>query len=167
MKKAEKSKTSSSGLASKTAEKQLAGFINKFSAEVSSQAFLALEKMRAWLPGAVELVYDNYNALAIGFGPSERTSDAVFSIAVYPRWVSLFFLHGAGMPDPKNLLKGAGNVVRHIVLKPIELLEDQDVRNLMDVAIAREPKRIDPANQGRIVIKSISEKQRPRRAEGN
>jgi hypothetical protein len=43
---------------------------------------VALAKMRARLPGAVELVYDNYNALAIGFGPTERTSEAVFSIEV-------------------------------------------------------------------------------------
>jgi hypothetical protein len=34
--------------------------------------------MRGYLPGAIELVYDNYNALAIGFGPSEKSSDAIF-----------------------------------------------------------------------------------------
>jgi len=54
--------------------------------------------MRARLPGAVELVYDNHNALAIGFGPTERASDAVFSIALFPRWVSLFFLRGRTSP---------------------------------------------------------------------
>ena len=47
--------------------------------------------MRARLPGATELVYDTYNALAIGFGPSEKASDAIFSIVLYPRYVTLFF----------------------------------------------------------------------------
>jgi hypothetical protein len=62
--------------------------------------------MRRRLPGATELIYDNYNALAIGFGPGERSSDAVFSIAVWPRWVSLFFLRGTRLHDPGKLLKG-------------------------------------------------------------
>ena len=46
------------------------------------------------------------NALAIGFGPTERASEAIFSIAVFPRWVSLFFLQGAGLPDPDGILQG-------------------------------------------------------------
>jgi hypothetical protein len=58
---------------------------------VLAEAVLA--KMRARLPGAIQLVYDNYNALAIGFGPTERTSDAVISIAVYARGVNLYFIH--------------------------------------------------------------------------
>ena len=33
---------------------------------------------------ALELVYDNYNALAIGYAPTERTSEAIFSIALFP-----------------------------------------------------------------------------------
>jgi len=39
------------------------------------------------------MVYDNYNALVIAFSPNERPSDAIFSIALYPHWVNLFFLH--------------------------------------------------------------------------
>jgi hypothetical protein len=35
--------------------------------------------------GAIELVYDNYNALVIGYGPTERASDALIFLAVYPR----------------------------------------------------------------------------------
>ena len=76
-----------------------------------------LKKMRARLPGAVELVYDNYNALVIGFGPNERASDAVFSIALYPKWINLFFLYGAMLEDPKEILRGSGKQVRRLLLK--------------------------------------------------
>jgi hypothetical protein len=97
-------------------EAQLAGFLTKFTPEIAASAHKILAKMRACLPGAVELVYDNYNALAIGFSPSERASEAIFSIALFPRWVSLFFLQAKGrVPDPQKLLKGSGNKVRHIV----------------------------------------------------
>ena len=66
-----------------TPEEQLDAFISKYAPEVAAQARAVLAKMRAFLPGAIELVYDNYNALAIGFGTTERTSDAVFSIVVF------------------------------------------------------------------------------------
>src|SRR5215510_2771653 len=112
-------------------EDQLAGFIGKYNPEIGALAHAILEKMRARLPGAIELVYDNYNALAIGFGPTERASDVIFSIALYPRWVSLFFFHAVGLPDPEMLLRGSGNQARHIVLKDPALLDEPAVRALM------------------------------------
>lgn len=120
-------------------------------------------KMRARLPGAVQLVYDNYNALAIGFGPSERASEAIFSIALYPRWVTLFFLQGAGLPDPGRLLKGGGKVVRHIVLTSAADLDQAAIQQLMAEALRRAEAGIDPSTPGCLVIRSVSAKQRPRR----
>lgn len=147
-----------------SSETQLAGFIAKYTPEIGALALAVLDKMRARLPGAVELVYDNYNALAIGFGPTERTSDAIFSIALYPRWVSLFFLQdGPGLPDPKKLLKGSGKVVRHIVLKTASDLDNPAIQTLMALALERADVPFDPAAPNRMVIKSISAKQRPRR----
>ncbi len=144
-------------------EKQLATFIAKFTPGIASQTHEVLVKMRARLPGAIELVYDNYNALAIGFGPTERTSEAIFSIAVFPRWISLFFLQGVGLPDPDHLLQGSGKVVRHIVLKDLKTLDSRGVKTLMSKAVARSGKQIDATQPNRLVIKSISAKQRPRR----
>jgi hypothetical protein len=77
-----------------SAEQQLDGFIDKYTPEVAAQARDVLGRLRARIPGAVLLVYDNYNALAIGFSSTDRTSDGVLSIALYPRWVTLFFLRG-------------------------------------------------------------------------
>jgi hypothetical protein len=142
---------------------QLEAFIRKFDPAVGTQIREVLERMRARLPGALELVYDNYNALAIGFAAGERVSDAVFSIACYPRWVSLFFFPGVGLDDPKKLLKGGGTKTRHIVLTSPALLDDPAVQALMDQALEKSGKRFDTKAPGRILIKSISAKQRPRR----
>jgi hypothetical protein len=49
-------------------------------------------------------VYRNYNALVVGFCVGDRASSGLFSIAVYPRYVTLFFLKGAALPDPNGLL---------------------------------------------------------------
>jgi len=145
-----------------SSQTRLDTFIDKFSPEVGAVAREALAKMRERLPGAIELVYDNYNALAIGFGPSERTSEAIFSIALYPRWVTLFFLQGARLRDPHGLLKGSGKVVRHIVLKDACTLDEAAVRELMAQALDNAEVRMDAGQPGRLVIKSVSAKQRPR-----
>lgn len=144
-------------------EEQLESFISKFTPEIAAQTRAVLARMRARLPGAIELVYDNYNALAIGFSPTEKTSNGIFSIAVFPRWVSLFFLDGVGLPDPDHLLQGNGNVVRHIVLTSPEMLDTPAVKRLMNAALARAGTKIDSSKPNRLVIKSISAKQRSRR----
>ncbi|MDB5452867.1 MAG: hypothetical protein JWO33_1445 [Caulobacteraceae bacterium] len=145
------------------AEAELEGFIAKYSDAVAAQVRAARAAMRARLPGSVELVYDNYNALAIGYGATERVGDIVFSIAVYPRWISLFFARGAALVDPAERLKGEGSHVRHIVLTDLALLDDPEVRALMDQALARADPPIRPGGPPPTVIKSISAKQRPRR----
>jgi hypothetical protein len=143
---------------------QLNVFLAKFTPEMARAAKDALARMRQRWPGAIELVYDNYNALAIGFSTTERSSDAVFSIAVFPRWASLFFLQtGARLSDPKGLLKGSGRQIRHIVLETPADIDRADVRALIKEALALAEVRINRAAKGRIVIKSVSAKQRPRR----
>ena len=145
------------------AEAQLDEFLAKFAPDVEDTARQALKKMRQRLPGAIELVYDNYNALAIGFAPTERASDAIFSIALYPRWVSLFFLmNGTKLRDPECYLRGGGKVVRHIVLENAALLDDPVVQDLMAQALELSPKPIDAGQPRRLIIKSVSAKQRPR-----
>ena len=144
-------------------ESQLDAFLDKYTPAVATLARACLAKMRARLPGAVQLVYDNYNALVIGFGPSERAGEAVFSIALYPRWVTLFFLQGAGLADPKQLLKGGGKVVRYIRLASAADLDQPAIQDLMAKALRRADAGIDPNAPGRLVIRSISAKQRARR----
>ena len=144
-------------------DRELARFIGKYSPDVAAVAEAALAKMRKRLPGAVELVYDNYNALAIAFGSSERLADVIFSITLYPRWVSLFFKHGATLPDPQKLLEGTGKVVRHIVLEGAETLDRPAVRKLMEHAQKAASKPINRKAARQVVIKSVVAKQRPRR----
>jgi hypothetical protein len=145
-----------------TPKQQLDAFLAKYDPAVERTARRALVKMRKRLPGAVEIVYDNYNALAIGFGPSEKASLAIFSIVLYPRWVNLFFLQGAKLPDPGRRLKGSGKVVRSVRLDD-NTLDDPEIQQLMEVALHRAKVGIDPAQRRQLVIRSISAKQRERR----
>ena len=146
-----------------TPKAQLDAFIAKYSPDVAKLGAAAIARMRKFLPAAQVVVYDNYNALAVGFGPNDRASETVFSIVLYPRWVSLFLLKGAGLPDPHKRLKGSGSVVRHVVLTDIDLLDDPQIRELMQQALERSGASLRAGKRGAIVIKSISARQRPRR----
>jgi len=149
-------------MAERTPEAQLTAFLSEYSPEVRAVAEAALKSMRALMRGAVELVYDNYNALAIAFAPSERRADVVFSITLYPRWVSLFFARGATLSDPQQLLRGSGSTVRHIVLEDASVLNRPPVRALMAQALAGAAKPDRKAGR-RVIIKLIAKKRRPRR----
>src|SRR5438105_11524764 len=113
------------------AAEQLAGLGGRCPLVRAAQARAVLATMRKRLPGAVELVYDNYNGLVVGFGPTERPSEAVFSVVIYPRQLNLCFLYGASLKDPDGLLRGDGKQVRNIILDSARRLDEPEVREMM------------------------------------
>jgi hypothetical protein len=147
----------------KSPQAQLDAFIDKYTPEMAATARQCLKKMRTRLPGAIQLVYDNYNALAIGFSPSEKPSEAIFSIVLSPRYVTLFFLQGKKVPDPKKLLQGSGNVVRTIRLENATDLDKPDVQELISAALKSAKVPIDSNARGKLIIRAVLAKQRPRR----
>lgn len=146
-----------------TAQQQLDEFLEKFNPEIAAQARAVLERVREFVPGAIELVYDNYQALVIGFGPTPRAGDTVLSVAVYPKWVTVFFMHGAALTDPFKLLHGTGSQVRGVRIHDLAQFDDERLQMLVETAVAMAPKPIDGTLERTLVIKSVSEKQRPRR----
>ena len=145
------------------AEAQLESFLGKYLPGVAALGRAAIKRLRVRFPACDVLVYDNYQALAVGFSPNGKTKSAFMSVALYPRWVNLFFLQGAGLHDPQGLLKGTGSTVRHIRLERAEDLDLPPIRALIAAAEASASPAIDPQWIGVLVIKSVSAKQRPRR----
>ena len=146
-----------------SAAKQVAGFIAKFDPAIAKLARASRTKLRKWLPTAIELVYDNYNALAMGFGPTERTTEAVLSIAVWARGVTLYFTYGASLPDPDGLLEGGGKQGRFVRLTSPSVLDDPGVARLIASAVEHSAVPFAEGRRGYTVVKSISARQRPRR----
>jgi hypothetical protein len=149
-------------VADPTAAKQLDFFVGRFSPEIATQARGVLKRVRARLPGAVEMVYDKANALVVGFGPTEKPSEAVLSVVVYPRWILLYFLQGAALADRNGLLKGAGKIGRHIRLTGAKTLDDPLVRELMDDAVELMEVRFTPGQKSRVVIRQVAASRRSR-----
>jgi hypothetical protein len=145
------------------AEARIARFLAKYSPAIEAQLREARSRLRASFPRGFELVFDNYNALVFGISASESARDAFLSVAGYPKWVTLFFLHGASLRDPKGLLEGSGKQVRSIRLREPGGLDAPDVRALIAQAILPQASRLLAAPALATIIKMEVAKQRPRR----
>ena len=142
---------------------QLKSFLAKYTPAMSAQMKAAHAKMRRLVPGAVEMVYDNWNGLVVGFSPGERPSEAELSLIALPDHITLCFLNGKRLSDPDKLLKGSGSRVRHCRLVSVADLDTRPIRKLIALAIAQAHPPYDPGAKNKLVIKAISAKQRPRR----
>ena len=147
----------------RAAEARLEEFVAKFSPEHQRMIRAVRKRLRQRFQGANELVYDNYNFFVIGYSPTERPSDAIVSMACGSNGVGLCFIHGAKLPDPTGILVGSGKQTRFIHLDTPELLGRADVEALLAEAIARSKAPLSPVAAGRLIIRSVSAKQRPRR----
>ena len=145
------------------AERQLKRFVNKFEARHQSLIRAVRKALRKRLPTAYELAYDNYNFFVIGYSPTERPSDSIISIAAGANGVGLCFIRGASLRDPKKILLGSGNQTRFIRLVSADVLARSEVEALISAAIAQAKTPLRAAGRGRLIIRSVSAKQRPRR----
>lgn len=148
-----------------SARQQLKRCVDRFDPAIAALARGLLAKMERRLPGATELVYDKANSLVIGFGPSDRASDCPFSLAVYARWVNLYFLEGANLADPAGLLQGGGSRVRFVRLQRVQDFDDPGLQALITQALEEaDPPMPAGARRRAIVIRSVSPRRRVRRS---
>ena len=145
------------------AEKQLRSFIDKFEPKHQALIRAVRKALRKRLPAANELAYDNYNFFALGYSSTERPSDSIISIAAGANGVGLCFIHGARLPDPHKILLGSGNQTRFIRIESAEILDRPEVETLITAAVAKGKAPLPAGGKGKLIIRSISVKQRPRR----
>ena len=158
-----KTATSHTVSASADAEKQLDSFIAKFDSAHQALIRRLRKALRKRFPTANELAYDNYNFFVIGYSPTDRPSDTILSMAAAANGVSLYFMQGARLPDPHNVLLGSGNQVRFVRLESPAVLRRREVQAVVAAAVAQAKKPLAASGRGRLIIRSISAKQRPRR----
>ena len=150
------------------AEAQLASFFAKYEPAIAKVGKGLRAKLRARLPGLFEIVYvyENQNSLVISYSPTERGSDGLCGIALYPDCVKLFFGQGAQLSksDPNKLLQGSGKTVRHVVLNTAADFDSAEIEGLMAAALKLAKLPLDAGANGSMIIKAEEQKQRARRA---
>jgi hypothetical protein len=95
---------------------ELVKFLRPYDRTIQDLALKLRELVLGEMGPCFENIYDAYNAVAIGYGFSDRLGDGVFHVAVYPKHVNLGFNHGATLDDPMGILKGTGKRIRHITI---------------------------------------------------
>jgi hypothetical protein len=126
-------------------------FLKPYDREIRQLALQLRALVLAEMAPCYENIYDAYSAVAIGYGPSDRLRDGIFHIAVYSKHVNLGFNDGASLADPKGILLGAGNQIRHITIKAPEDLARPEIRAYIKrarkFALAEAKKLGDPPPQ--------------------
>jgi hypothetical protein len=146
-----------------SAEKRLDAFVAKFEPELQRLIHCVRRALRRRLPTANELVWDNYNFFVIGYSATERPSDSVLSLAAAANGVGLSFYRGSTLPDPHGILLGSGAQNRFIRLDSAKTLARPEVEELIAAAVSQMRIPLPAKGRGRLIIRSVSRKQRPRK----
>ena len=150
-----------------SAEARLRSFVAKFSPKDQKLIRSVRRAVRRRLPTANELVWDNYNFFVIGYSATERPSDSVLSLAAGASGVGLSFYRGAGLPDPQRILLGSGTQNRFIRLESARTLARPEVEALIAAAVAQMRVPLPAKGRGKLFIRSVSAKQRPRKRDSD
>jgi len=114
------------------------------------------------VPQANELIWDNYNAVAMAYSKSEKLKDAFCHIAVYSKHVNFGFNRGAELTDRNLKLNGKGKLIRHISIKDIKAFPKNDIKTLIweAVGISENLNKVlmEKNTEPKSMIMSISEK---------
>ncbi len=149
----------------KTDTKDLLKFLKPFPEGVRALALWLREFVWDLYPDGNELIYDNYNALAFGWSPTDRVGHVFCSIAVgrTTHNVHFGFYWGSQISDPKKILLGDGKQYRYILVTSEKAFPRMYMKKLLQEAWAnslakvKDPKRII---KGQTITKSISVKKR-------
>jgi hypothetical protein len=143
-------------------------FLKPFPAEIRETAFWLRDFVCELYPKTNELIYDNYNALAFGWSPTDRVGHTFCSIAVgrTSHNIHFGFYWGSQIADPEKKLLGNGNQYRYILVKDQNEFPKTYIKKLLREAFANSLAKVkDPKQlmEGKTFVKSISEAKRKKK----
>lgn len=116
-------------------------------------------------PDSNELIYDNYNAVAFGWSPTDRVGHTFCSIALSREYVHFGFYWGSQIADPEKKLLGKGNQYRYIIVRDAAEFPKAYITRLLQEAYVNSLAKVKDEKQimkGKTIVKSISPvKKRP------
>ena len=141
--------------------KELLKFLKPFGDEITELVLWLREFAWDLYPNANELIYDNYNALAFGWSPTDRVGHTFCSIAVgrTSKNVHFGFYWGSQLSDPEKKLLGEGNQYRYILVKSKAEFPKTYIKKLVKEAYANSLAKVKDPKQvmnGKTIVKSIS-----------
>ena|SRR2546423_3771748 len=152
---------------SKEQTSDLIKFLKPFPADIQETALWLREFVWNLYPNCNELIYDNYNALAFGWSPTDKLGHTFCSIAVgrTSNNVHFGFYRGSEIADSAKRLLGKGNQYRYILVKNKNDFPEICIKKLLKEAYANSLAKVKDKEQimhGVTITKSISSVKRHR-----
>ncbi|HSU29208.1 MAG TPA: hypothetical protein VLJ68_12565 [Chitinophagaceae bacterium] len=150
---------------SKEQIKDLLKFLKPFGPEITELVMWLRDFVWDAYPKTNELIYDNYNALAFGWSPTERMGHTFCSIAAgrSSHNVHFGFYRGNELSDPKKILLGKGNQYRYILVKDKKTFPKAYISSLVKQAYANSLAKVKDKTEicsGLTIVKAVLEKKR-------
>lgn len=151
---------------SKDQTKDLLKFLEPFGDDITALVMWLREFAWDLYPQTNELIYDNYNAVAFGWSPTDKVGHTFCSIAVgrSSKNVHFGFYWGSELSDPDKILLGEGNQYRYILVTDKNKFPKTYIKKLLKEAYANSLAKVKDNKQilhGLTIVKSVSEKKRP------
>ncbi|MFK7937495.1 MAG: DUF1801 domain-containing protein [Saprospiraceae bacterium] len=146
-------------------------FLFPYSSDIQQLTIQLRDFITDLVPEANELIWDNYNAVAIAYSKSEKLKDAFCHIAVYSKHVNFGFNRGAELTKSQVKLEGKGQLIRHLKVKNIESFPQKEIEKMIWEAVEiSETLNAELVNQkdiGKSMVMSISKKKIRPQKEGS
>jgi len=141
--------------------KNLKVFLKPYSPDIQKLALELRGFIVETIPEANELIWNNYNAMAIAYSKSKVLKDAFCHIAVYSKHVNFGFNRGVELLNPQVPLEGKGKLIRHIKVTDINSFPKKEITKMIFEAVAISDSRnadlLLKDTEGESVVMAISE----------
>src|SRR3981081_2320528 len=134
---------------SKEQTKDLLKFLKPFPADVQERALWLRDFVWDLYPKTNELIYDNYNALAFGWSPTDKVGHTFCSIAIgrSSKNIHFGFYWGKELSDPDKILLGKGNQYRYILVTDKDKFPKTYIKKLIQQAYANSLAKVKDKNK--------------------
>jgi hypothetical protein len=141
--------------------KDLLQFLKPFDTDIRQLVLWLREFVWNLYPTTNELIYDNYNALAFGWSPTDKVGHTFCSIAVgrTSKNVHFGFYWGSEIADPDKVLIGGGKQYRYILVTDKRNFPKTYIQKLLKEAYANSLAKVKDKKQliqGATITKSVS-----------
>jgi len=146
---------------SKDQTTDLLKFLKPFEKDIKDLVLWLREFVWDLYPTANELIYDNYNALAFGWSPTDRVGHTFCNIAIgrTSKKIHFGFYWGSKIADPENRLIGNGNQYRYLLVKSKKDFPKTYIKKLLKDAYTNSVLKVkgqDQFMEGQTITKSVS-----------
>jgi len=153
---------------SKEQTKDLLIFLKPFGENITTLVMWLRNFVWELYPQTNELIYDNYNAVAFGWSPTDKVGHTFCSIAVgrTSKNIHFGFYWGSELTDPNNILLGKENQYRYILVADKKSFPQAYIQNLMNEAYLNAEAKVKDKKQiqhGLTLVKSVSDKKREKK----